>query len=66
MPTFNWVSENQPIASEKLTRYKSAESNLLADNKGPKHLDPGSCLVIHLYLYIFIIYISKSFDDLNC
>ena len=47
MPTFNWVSENQPIASEKLTRYKSAESNLLADNKGPKHLDPGSCLVIH-------------------
>ena len=38
MPTLNWVFENQPIASGKLTqpsRYKRVESNLLADKKGP-------------------------------
>ena len=32
--------ENQPIASKILTqtsRYKRAESNLLADEKGPQH-----------------------------
>ena len=49
--------ENQPIASGILTqpkRYKRAESKLLADKKGPQQKDPGSCLVIHLYVYIGI------------
>ena len=53
MPTFNGVFGNQPIASGILTqsnRYKRAESNLLADEKGLQQGDPGSCLVIHLYL----------------
>ena len=53
VPTFNWVFENQPKASGILTqpsRYKRAESNLLADEKGPQQGDPGSCLVIHPYL----------------
>ena len=54
MPTFNL---NQPKTSGKLTqlsRYKRAESNLLADEKGPRQGDPGSCLVILLYYNIFI------------
>ena len=35
--TFNWVLENQPIASGILkqpSRYKRTKSNLLADKKG--------------------------------
>ena len=55
LPTFNWIFEYQPIASEILTqpsRYKRAESNLLADEKGPWKRGAG-CLVIHLY-YKFI------------
>ena len=53
MPTFN---SNQPKTSGKLTQlsYKRAESNLLADEKGPRQGDPGRCLVIHLY-YKFVI-----------
>ena len=54
MPTFNWVFENRPIASLVLTqpsRYKRAESNLLADEKGPQQGNPGSGLVMHLYIY---------------
>ena len=54
--TFNWVFENQQIASGILTqpsRYKRAECNLLVDGKGPQQVDPGSCLVIHLY-YRFV------------
>ena len=49
VPTFNWVFENQPIASKILTqpsRYKRAESKLLSDEKGLQQGDPGSCLVI--------------------
>ena len=36
-PTFNWVCENQPIASGILTQpsnLKRAESKLLAEEKG--------------------------------
>ena len=39
VPTFNWVFGYQPIASQILTqpsRYKGAESNLLAAGKGPQ------------------------------
>ena len=50
-PTFNCVFEYQPIASEILiqpSRYKWAESNLIADEKGPcTYLDCISIL-IHL------------------
>ena len=55
MPTFNWTFENQHIESEilaQLNRYKRAEINLLADEKGPQQEDPGSCLVIHLYFVL--------------
>ena len=51
--TFNGVFENQPIVLGILTqpsRYKRADSNLLADKKGLQQGDPGSCLVIHLHL----------------
>ena len=53
MPNFYLVLENQPVESGIITQlsyYKRAESNLLADEKGPQHGDPGSCLDIHLYL----------------
>ena len=36
MPTFNWIFKNQPIVLGILiqpSRYKKAESNLLADEK---------------------------------
>ena len=46
MPTFNWVFDNQPIASG-ISRYKRA------DEKGTLKRDPGSCLVIHLFLMIY-------------
>ena len=48
--TFNWVFLNLRITSEILTlprSYTRAESNLLADEKGPQQKDPGSFLVIH-------------------
>ena len=48
MKTFHQVFENQPIATEKLTqhsRYKRAEINLPADEKGPQQGDPGRCLL---------------------
>ena len=54
MPTFNWDFENQQIKSGILTQLscsKSAESNFLEDERGPQQGDPGSCLVLHLYLY---------------
>ena len=54
--TSNWVFQYQPIASEILTqpsRYKTAESNLLADEKGPQHWIQLVVWVIHLYLYIY-------------
>ena len=54
---FQLGNENQPIGSGILThlsRNIRAESNLLADEKGSlQQGDPGSCLVIHLYLYIY-------------
>ena len=56
VPTFNWVFENQPIASGKLTqpsRYKKAEINLQADEKGPQQGDPGSFWIIYLYINIY-------------
>ena len=61
MLTFNWVFENQPIVSRILTqpsRHKSADFNLLADEKGLQQGDPGSCLVIHL-IYRFIAGLNK-------
>ena len=48
VPTFNWDFECQLTASEILTQpscYKSAESNLLAENQ-------LVVWVIHLYFYI--------------
>ena len=51
MPAFNWFFGNQLIVSGILTqpsRYKGAESNLLAAEKGPQQGDPGSCLVVQL------------------
>ena len=53
MPTFIWVFENQRKATGILTqqsRYKRAEINLLADEKGLQQGDQGSCLVNQLYL----------------
>ena len=52
MPTFNRVFENQPRASRILRqprRLKRAESNLLADEKGPQQL------VVWLYIYIYTL-----------
>ena len=55
VPTFNWAFANRQLASEILTqpcRYKRAESNLIADEKGHHQRDLGSCLVIHLYFIL--------------
>ena len=41
VPTFNWVFEYQPVASEIL---RHPESNLLADKKRFPTLDTGSYL----------------------
>ena len=49
MPTFNWLLENQPIASEVLKQPSGYKSYLLAVEKGPQLEDPRICLVIHLY-----------------
>ena len=49
--TFNWFFEYQPIASEILTqpsRYKEAESNLIADKKG--HCTYLDCISILIHL----------------
>ncbi len=53
VPTFNWGLEYQPIESYILTqpsRSKRAESNLLADEKGPQDRGQVVVWVIHLYL----------------
>ena len=42
---FHWVIGNQ------IGNINTAKS--LADEKGPQQGDPGSCLIIHLYLYIY-------------
>ena len=39
-----WVSANSVENINKQSRYKRAESNLLADEKRSPTLDPGSCL----------------------
>ena len=57
VPTFNLVFENQQLASGILTqpsRYKRAENNLLADEKGPQQRDPGSFL-LYIYIYRFMV-----------
>ena len=54
VPTFNWIFEYKSMAvniSTQHSRYERAESNLLADEKGSKHL-------IQLYL----IYTSILID----
>ena len=64
VPTFNWFFEYQPIASEMLTqpsRYKWAERNLIADEKGPLHWIQIVFWIIHLYLYIY--YYLGSWED---
>ncbi len=58
MLTFNWFFESKPIASRILTqssRYKRVESSFLADKKGPKQGDTGSCLDINLYNRFIIV-----------
>ena len=68
VPTSNWVFENQPIAGEILTqssRNKRAESNLLADEKGPQHWIQVIVWVIHLFLYIFYLDIFILDDILH-
>ena len=65
MPTFNWVFESKPIPSGILTqqnRYKRAESNMLADEKGLKQGYIGSCQVVHLH-YKFIIGIMPTIQS---
>ena len=41
MPTFNWLLEHQPIASEVLKQPSGYKSYLIADDKGSQHGDPG-------------------------
>ena len=56
MSTFNLFFENQPIASVILSqpsRYKRAERNLLADEKGSHQGDPGGYISIFRYRFIF-------------
>ena len=51
--TFKWVFVNQPIAlliSTQPSHNKRAESNMLADKKGPQHLIQLVVWVIHLFL----------------
>ena len=63
-PTFNWVFEYQPIAWNILTqtsRYKIAERNLLADEKGPQNWIQAVIWIICLYLYIYSLGIAKYF-----
>ena len=56
VPTFHWFFEYQPIASVILTqpsRYKRAESNLQADEKGPQHW-------IQVFVYTILLAKLKS------
>ncbi len=59
MATFNWVCENQSIASGILTQpscHIKAESKLLADEKGFQQEDPwklsGYSLMFNVYRFI--------------
>ena len=65
VPTFNWVFENKPIIASLIltqpSRYERAKINLLAQEKGPRQVDPNSCLVIHLYYKFIIISIHIFF-----
>ena len=49
------LCQYQPIASGISTqssryKYKGAESNLLADEKGPQQGDPSGCLVMSIFI----------------
>ena len=64
MLTYNWVFENQRIALgilKKPSRYKRAESNLLADEKGPYQRDPGSIHRNYEFIDLLICYIHICF-----
>ena len=55
--TFNFLFKKQQIPSGILTqpsRYKRAETNLLADEKGSQQRDPGSFL-LYIYIYRFMV-----------
>ena len=68
MSTFNRVFKYQPIAFKILTkqsRYKRAESNLLADENGPYHM---VYVVVWVFHHTFFCYLStgtnlKSFKN---
>ena len=67
-PVPTWVFENQPIESgiiTQLSRYNRAETNLLADEKGPQQGDPGSCLFINLYYRFIQITIDRFNNNKN-
>ena len=55
MPTFNWVFQNQPIASGILR-------NLLVDENGQKR---GIQVVVRLYIYIYIFIFRQYFVNLG-
>ena len=64
VPSFNWVFEYQPIASEISTqpsRYNRAESNLLADEKDPHHLEKVVVWVIYLFLQIYYLIHNEAY-----
>ena len=57
MPTFNRVYESQPTVLEILTqqcRYKRAEINLLADEKGRQLWIQVVILIIHISILIHL------------
>ena len=65
MPTFYCVFENQPIASEISTqpsRYKRAENNFLADEKGSHVGDPGSHLSSYTSILIDLLQQLKKYQ----
>ena len=71
MPTFNWVFECHQTATEILTlpsRYKKAESNLLADEKQwiqlVSYLNYISILGLCVWLFIYFIRFSNNFPCL--
>ena len=58
MPTFNWIFENQRIASGISTqpsRFKRAENTVLADKKSHQQR-----YVIHLYLEIYYLLLDDE------
>ena len=68
VPTFNQVFGYQPVVSVILSqpsRYKIAESNLLADEKGPQHWIQVFVWVIHLYFYIYYTIYNKAISNLK-